>query len=113
MEMMKHQKVGVDALLIVPNFALFDEPGIGKSRQVIEAANVLFMHNDIDLVLIVCPAQCIFNWFDPELGEVARWSDPHRTVRVSNLGLKGSARSVWSRSGLRTTDVSTYIICSY
>jgi len=104
--MMKHQEEGVRALSTRAEFALFDEPGIGKSRQVIEAANFHFVHDHIDLVLIVCPAQVIFNWFDQELGEIGRWSI--RPVRAHALG----SDELWS-SELYAGRKATYLICSY
>lgn len=72
-ELMQHQKIGIQSLIDNKCFALFDEPGIGKSRQVIEAANILFSKRELDLVLIICPAQVKFQWMDQELGEIVRW----------------------------------------
>jgi len=109
---MKHQEEGVRALSTLAEFALFDEPGIGKSRQVIEAANALFVDMSINLVLIVCPAQVIFNWFDSELGEIARWSI--RPVRAHALG----SDDLWASehyAGQKGDQgfKATYLICSY
>ena len=101
-ELMQHQKIGVRSLVDNKCLALLDEPGIGKSRQVIEAANILFAQDEIDLALIVCPAMCKFQWFDPELGEIKRWSGG--AVSVIDLGAEKS----W-----QTRPGNVYAICSY
>ena len=67
---MSEQKIAVDALLTHPGFAIFDAPGSGKSRMVIEAAKEL----PIDAVLVICPAAVRISWADPEFGEVQKWS---------------------------------------
>ena len=69
--MTTEQKIAVDALLTHPGFAIFDAPGSGKSRMVIEAAKELPV---IDAVLVICPAAVRISWADPEFGEVQKWS---------------------------------------
>lgn len=77
-----HQRAGVEALVklddnargrILPGcFALFDEMGAGKSKQVIDAAQVLFDRGDLERVLIIAPASVRTVWYDPELGELKK-----------------------------------------
>jgi SNF2 family DNA or RNA helicase len=102
-ELMSHQKIGVQSLLDNKCFALFDEPGIGKSRQVIEAANVLFSKCLLDFVVIVCPAQVSFQWMDQDLGEIKRWGSD--SLRVYNIGTKEG----WVING----STLRFLLCSY
>jgi len=67
-----HQKAGVEALVGNEVFALFDEPGAGKSKQVIDAAMLLWGEGAIDRVIVVCPSPVKPVWFDPELGQLSR-----------------------------------------
>lgn len=73
-----HQKDGVRALLQHPHFALMDQVGAGKSKQVIDAAQLLFEAGIIDTVVVTCPAFARGVWSnpDPALGEVAKHSWP-------------------------------------
>lgn len=77
-----HQRVGVEKLVEQPVFFLADEQGAGKTKQVIDAAQVLFDLNIIDRVLIVCPASVRGVWFDPELGEIRKhlWEKTYARV---------------------------------
>jgi len=68
----KHQLVGTSALVRHPYFALFDEMGVGKTKQTIDAACVLFDNSEIDTVVIACPAQVKTVWLDPDLGEIQK-----------------------------------------
>jgi hypothetical protein len=78
----KHQLDGVEALIkladpgkgrIYPGcFALFDEMGAGKTKQTIDAAQVLYKLDQIDRVIVVAPAAVRDVWFDQELGELAK-----------------------------------------
>lgn len=69
-----HQLIGVEALLKNPYFLLADEVGAGKTKQVIDAAQILFQRGDIDTVLVVTPGFARSTWAeeDPLLGEVAK-----------------------------------------
>lgn len=74
-----HQLVGVRALIEHPAFALFDEVGAGKSKQVVDTAQILYDNGAIDTVLVVAPGFARSTWAeeDPLLGEVAKhaWAD--------------------------------------
>lgn len=67
-----HQVVGVERLVEQPYFLLFDEMGAGKTKQVIDAAQVLYDQKVIKRVLVFCPAAVRSVWFDPELGELKK-----------------------------------------
>jgi hypothetical protein len=68
----EHQKVGVREIVSKPAFFLADEMGAGKTKQTIDAAQVLFHDNVIDSMIVICPASVRNVWFDPELGELSK-----------------------------------------
>jgi hypothetical protein len=74
----QHQRDGVFALVERDKFMLADEVGCGKTKQIIDAAQLLFEAQEIDLVLVLCPAFARGVWAnpDPALGEIAKHSWP-------------------------------------
>lgn len=82
-----HQAEGVERLValvepelgrVVPGrFALFDQMGAGKTKQVADAAQVLHERGEINTVIVVCPAYVRGVWFDPNVGEIRKhlWTD--------------------------------------
>lgn len=72
----EHQRHGVNALLARDKFLLGDEVGCGKTKQIVDTAQLLFEQQDIDLVLVLCPAFARGVWSnpDPNLGEIAKHS---------------------------------------
>lgn len=72
----RHQKKGVVDLLTHKVFGLFWQMRLGKTKVVIDAANHLFAANEIDCVVVVCPAQVKEVWLDKELGEVIAHAQP-------------------------------------
>lgn len=58
-------------------FFLADEPGVGKTKQVIDAAQVLYERGEIDQVVVVCPKSVRDVWYDEEIGELNKhlWTD--------------------------------------
>ena len=78
MEPTKHQVVGIQKLVTDPVVFLTDEMGMGKSKQVIDAASFLFSNGTIDKVLIVAPAPVKSVWSDPELGQLVTHGWPTR-----------------------------------
>ena len=72
-----HQGIGVKYIVRNPYFLLADEMGAGKTKQAIDAAQVLFIRGQIDKVLIISPAPVRSVWFDKELGELRKhlWPD--------------------------------------
>jgi len=78
-----HQRDGVAKLVENSVFALFDEMGVGKSKQVIEAAQVLYARGEIERVLVVCPAAVRAVWYDYDLGELRKHLWPATPARVT------------------------------
>lgn len=108
------QRIGIEALVKWDDkpagrvhggcFALFDEMGVGKSKQVIDAAQFLFQKGLIDNVVIIAPAGVRSVWFDDELGEIMMhaWSvfshhieEYHQRVRYWQL--RGDDQERWLR----------------
>lgn len=77
----KHQIAGVEKLVSSPIVGLFDTMGLGKTKQIIDAAMFLACAGIIDRVIIICPASVRNVWFDPELGELQK----HLWIGVSCL----------------------------
>jgi SNF2 family DNA or RNA helicase len=105
-----HQLVGVRALLANPAFALFDEMGVGKSKQVIDAACALYEAEEIDAVVVVAPASVRSVWLDAELGEIAK----HSWVAsdVAEFHQRG-LRRLWRRGGLGAAHPLAWIVTNY
>lgn len=78
-----HQLDGIHALVENPTFALFDEMGVGKTKQVIDAAQVLYEQGKIDRVIVVAPTPVRDVWFDEELGELRKHLWTNQDVRVT------------------------------
>ncbi len=86
-----HQLAGIQALVNKPTFALFDEMGVGKTKQVIDAAQVMFSRGIIDRVIVVAPASVRDVWFDEELGELYKhlWYDTHARITFFHSKQRG------------------------
>ena len=59
----------------IPNvFALFDEVGAGKTKQIVDASQMLYLWGRVDTMLVLCPGFARSTWAegDPLLGEVAK-----------------------------------------
>lgn len=76
-----HQVVGVERLVSSPFLMLADVMGLGKTKQVIDAAQVLREQGEVDHVIVVAPvASRALVWFQSEYGELAKhlWENtPH------------------------------------
>lgn len=72
-----HQGIGVRYIVRNPYFLLADEMGAGKTKQAIDASQVLFVRGVIKKVLIICPAPVRAVWFDKNFGELHKhlWPD--------------------------------------
>jgi SNF2 family DNA or RNA helicase len=68
----KHQILGVEKILQHPAFALFDEMGVGKSKQSIDAACLLHYNSEIDAVVVLAPSPVRSSWLNPEFGEIQK-----------------------------------------
>lgn len=55
-------------------FALGDQVGAGKTKQIVDAAQIRFMRREVDTMLILVPGYARSTWADedPSLGEVAK-----------------------------------------
>lgn len=90
-----HQIAGIEALVKWDEpsvgrvcegcFALFDEMGAGKTRQVIEAAQYLIRTGQIDRVLVVTPAGVRSVWFDQTFGELTKYLWDSSTAQVTEF----------------------------
>ena len=80
----KHQLHGIHALIKNSTFALFDEMGVGKTKQVIDAAQVLYTQGKIDRIIIVATTPVRDVWYDEELGEIQKhlWTNQHARVTL-------------------------------
>src|SRR5579859_2162810 len=87
-----HQLVGIERLVSLPFYGLFDEMGAGKSKQVIDAACILFEEKAIDTVLVVAPASVRGVWLNPEFGELVKhaWASS-RASEYHSKGLRQSS----------------------
>jgi SNF2 family DNA or RNA helicase len=88
----KHQIVGTDAIVEHESFALYDEMGAGKSKQVIDAACILAEQGKIDTVVVVCPASVRCVWLDKEIGEIVK----HAWISGHTYEFHKSKKEVWS-----------------
>lgn len=69
-----HQLEGVLWLLERKFGGLYDEVGAGKTKQIVDTAQILWLQKEIDTVLVVAPGYARSTWADedPLLGEVAK-----------------------------------------
>lgn len=86
-----HQVAGVRLLVGSKFFGLFDEMGVGKTAQVINAACELCELEEIDTVLAVTPAAVRSVWINPEWGEIRK----HSWVPSQVHEFHNPARLVW------------------
>lgn len=70
----QHQLDGLEFLLSNLQGALFDEPGIGKSKQFIDASCTLWTLGQLDATVVVCPAGVLSTWTNLEFGQIATHS---------------------------------------
>lgn len=66
-----HQFDGVSELLSNSFFMLGDEMGVAKTKQVIDAAQILFLDGIIDRVIVEAPSTVRSVWYRPNGGELA------------------------------------------
>lgn len=106
-----HQVVGVEALVKWNDpatgrihggcFALFDEMGAGKSRQAVEAMQVLYDLGKIKRVLIVAPSDVRSVWFDDELGELKKFFWDRFNATISEFHAKTRRWTLGTEPGLQ------------
>jgi len=90
MKPLAHQIIGTQELIKNPTFALFDEMGAGKTKQVIDAAQQMFLAKKIERVIVVAPSWVRSVWYDPDLGELAKhlWPIPNRIIQYHQKNTK-------------------------
>jgi len=114
-----HQIVGVMELFadtneasgrVIPNcLAIFDEMGAGKTKQVIDAAMLLYIAGKIDRVVVVCPASVRSVWYDPEYGQLR----DHMWTMVPALVTEYHSKFRQWRWGKDTPNKLKWIITNY
>jgi SNF2 family DNA or RNA helicase len=104
-----HQLVGIEKLVAHPVFALFDVPGTGKSKQIIDASQILYLSGTIDRVVVVCPSSVRDVWFDEQLGELAK----HLWTTVPNLITEYHARRRQWKSGPESDHPLKWVITNF
>jgi len=77
-----YQRDGISALLERRELLLADDMGLGKTIQAIGALRILFLREQIDSALIVCPASLVTQW----LFELRKWAP-----ELSCVDVRGSA----------------------
>jgi hypothetical protein len=106
-----HQVEGVKKLIQNKYFALLDEMGAGKTKQIIDTGCFLFEDNQIDVVLIICPAQVKDVWVHPQFSQIIEhaWKKgviheyTSKSVEIPSVS-KGLLWIVTSVELLRNTD---------
>lgn len=116
----QHQLVGIEALVKMDDpengrvlqgcFALFDEMGVGKSKQVADAAQVLFHQGLIYRVVIIAPAPVRSVWFDQDLGELAKhlWDETPARIIEYHARVKE-----WSHGPMKVKPRLEFIITNF
>lgn len=115
-----HQVEGVERLVqrvepeigrTIPGcLALFDEPGAGKSRQIIDAATVLHERGELSHVIVLGPAQIREMWFDQTLGEIATHGWANARMRVIQYHSK---QREWRQGLVDGEPYLTWIVTNY
>ena len=93
-----HQTAGTEFLRSRENAALFDEQGLGKSKQVIDAVTAEISESKIQGALIVCPNGLKSNWGE----EIERFS----TLSYAIFGSGRKAR----RATFQSLNAAFYVI---
>lgn len=70
-------------------FALFDEMGVGKTKQGIDAQCILYERGEVNLVIVITPASVRRSWIDPYFGEIAKhcWLPEYVIYEYHSKGL--------------------------
>lgn len=60
----KHQKTALRRFIRQHHIGLLFEPGLGKTKVIVDASAALFLKNEVDRVLIFCPLSVVGVWED-------------------------------------------------
>jgi len=104
-----HQLVGMQALVEHPFFFLADEMGAGKTKQVIDAAQVLHRQDILDRIVVVCPAAVRDVWYNEELGELKK----HLWTTTSAVITEYHARRRQWKSGPESSTPLRFVITNF
>lgn len=101
---LQHQIEGVERLIQDKVILLADEVGCGKSKQVVDAAQIKFIAGKIDTVLVIAPAFARSVWASPNpaMGEVAKhgWATVQNEIREYSVNHKASTKLLTDPSKL-------------
>lgn len=91
-----HQVAGTAAVVAHPRYYLGDVMRLGKTRQAIDAAQVLWERGELDSVLVVAPGQIARSvWADLERGQIAEYTRvPANLTLVRADGVKSWANDL-------------------
>jgi SWI/SNF-related matrix-associated actin-dependent regulator 1 of chromatin subfamily A len=80
-----YQMEGIKHIIKNPNAAIFDEMGVGKTKQIIDSACILHDNKEIEMVIVVTPASVQSVWDNDETGEIRKhcWLD-YISIRYDN-----------------------------
>lgn len=65
-----HQDEGARALFENDFLLLADEPGLGKTKQIIDTAFLLYISKEIHTVIVICPSPVKSVWSHPDFGQI-------------------------------------------
>ena len=105
-----HQIEGTRLIVRNPHFLLADEPGAGKTKQVIDAAQVLFARGIIDRAIVICPATLRSLWFDEEVGQISQFIWEHLPLEMM---LYHSKMDYWDRRDPKVEHTLKWLITNY
>lgn len=104
----KHQLEGIRQIVEKTCLFLMDEPGVGKSKQVIDAACLLMRQGEIKQVIVVCPASVKSAWLHQEWGQLAQHAFVPSTV--TDFTPKAGPITRYENYGGETL---YWVVCSY
>lgn len=116
-----HQLAGIDALVRWDNpatgriyggcFMLADEMGAGKTKQTIDAAQILFARGEIERVIVLAPKPVRDVWYEETLGEIKKhlWDNTPAKVVLFHNNVK-----TWSiNDANREIPQLTFVLANY
>ena len=107
----EHQLEGTRLLIERPAFILWDDVGLGKSKQTVDAICELYLRGVINAVVVVTPgfARSVWASPDPLLGEFAK----HVWRGLPYLIHEYSAKNKWNPTRSVTTDALEVVVTNY
>lgn len=86
----EHQLDGTRLLITVPTVAIFDDVGVGKSKQLVDAVCELYVRGEIDTFIICCPGFVRSVWAEADalLGEFAKHAWEEVRYRLHEYSVK-------------------------